>query len=360
MTLPILDRYLLREWSKIFFITMVAFPLFAIIIELTDKLDEYLAKGIEPSAIALSYVFSLPEKLSLTLPAAVLFATVFSLGAFSRHAELDAAKASGRSFHRTVLPLLGAALLASGAALATGELAPPATRRQLELLGELERRSQNARYNFVYRAERGWVYAIRELDVKQRRMRDIVLEREGSGAAYPTLAVQARRATYVDSTDRWTLVNGRFRIVSGSPEELSVAFDSLRMRSLTENPEALLGEPKKPQEMRYRELGRYVEALERSGGDGRILRVERALKLAVPMTCLIIAMFGAPLAIAGPRGSATFGIAVSLGTTIIFLILVQLSRAIGAGGLLPPGAAAWLPNAVFGVAGLVMLQRAPT
>ncbi len=75
MTLPILDRYLLREWSKIFFITMVAFPLFAIIIELTDKLDEYLAKGIEPSAITLSYVFSLPEKLSLTLPAAVLFAT---------------------------------------------------------------------------------------------------------------------------------------------------------------------------------------------------------------------------------------------------------------------------------------------
>jgi lipopolysaccharide export system permease protein len=54
-------------------------------------------------------------------------------------------------------------------------------------------------------------------------------------------------------------------------------------------------EPKKPQEMRYAELDRYVDALERSGGDPRLLRVELALKLAVPCTCIIIAIFSVPL-----------------------------------------------------------------
>ena len=46
--------------------------------------------------------------------------------------------------------------------------------------------------------------------------------------------------------------------------------------------------------------------------------------------------------------------------TLLFLMSVQLSEAIGAGGLLPPTVAAWMPNMLFGVAGLIMLQRAST
>ena len=52
--------------------------------------------------------------------------------------------------------------------------------------------------------------------------------------------------------------------------------------------------------------------------------------------------------------------AVSLGTAVVFLVLVQLSRTIGLGGLIPPTLSAWLPNILFGTVGMVMLQRAPT
>ena len=57
----------------------------------------YLAKDLEPGAIALGYLFSLPDRVFLILPAAVLFATVFSIGNMARHFELVASKASGRS-----------------------------------------------------------------------------------------------------------------------------------------------------------------------------------------------------------------------------------------------------------------------
>jgi lipopolysaccharide export system permease protein len=75
---------------------------------------------------------------------------------------------------------------------------------------------------------------------------------------------------------------------------------------------------------------------------------------------MIIALFGAPLAVAAPRASGAFGIAASLATTMVFLLLVQLSQAVGAGGMLPPAAAAWTPNAAFAIAGLVLLRKAPT
>ncbi len=360
MMLGILDRYLIREWSKIFFGTTLGFPIIVILIELTDKLDDYLSRGLEPKTIALAQLYGLPEKIFLVLPAAVLFATVFSIGNMNRHSELTAAKASGRSFHRCVLPVVVAALLAAGAGLAVGELSPDATRRQLELLGELETRSQETRYNFVYRAEEGWVYTVRSLHIGRRRMDDVVLEREGTGAGYPTLAIQARRAIFDDTTERWTFSNGRMRVLANERHERTLRFDSLRLRNVAETPAALLAEPKKPQEMGYAELARYVEALERSGGDGRELRVELALKLAVPFTCFIIAIFGAPLAVAAPRTGGAFGVAVALGTTVIFLIAVQLSRAVGIGGLLPPALAAWLPNILFGLTGVWLASRAPS
>lgn len=361
MSFPqLLDRYILREWFKVFLVTALGFPFVAIIFELTDKLASYLAQGLRPGAIALSYVYSLPEKIFLVLPAAVLFATVFSIGAMSRHSEITAAKASGRGFRRLAIPVLLAAVMAAGAATALGEMAPPATRRQLELLGERERRSQTRRFNFAYRAENGWVYVIRSLDLQQLQMRDIQLEREGTGLAYPTLVVQGQRGNYGDSLRQWTISRGRVRILPGEHPDLSFAFDSLRVRTLVETPSELLAEAKKPEEMRYKELGRYVDALERSGGDGRRLRVQQELKLAIPVTCLVIALFGAPLAISNPRAGGAFGIAIALGTTVAFLILTQLSLAVGAGGLLPPVTAAWTPNALFGAAGLWFMAKAPT
>jgi lipopolysaccharide export system permease protein len=112
--------------------------------------------------------------------------------------------------------------------------------------------------------------------------------------------------------------------------------------------------------MRYQELGRYIGWLERSGADVRKLRVDLALKLAIPFTCIVIAAFGAPLAITNPRAGGAFGVGISLGTTVVFLTLVQLSKAIGAGGVLPSTLAAWMPNLVFGATAAWLAWKAPT
>jgi lipopolysaccharide export system permease protein len=356
----LLDRYFLREWTKIFLACTVGFPLVAVILELTDKLDDYLGRGLTPGAIALGYVYSLPEKVFQILPAAVLFATVFSVGTLSRHSELTAGKASGQSFHRLVAPALLAAIVAAIVGLGLGELAPIVKRRQGELLGERELQAVSSRYNFVYRADRGWVYTVRSLDAPQRAINDALLEREGTGPAYPTLVVESRRGVYSDSTKRWTLRDGAFRIIPGPMSDEAFMFDSMRLKSMVETPAALLAEPKEPDEMRYAELSRYIGWLERSGGDARKLRVDLALKIAIPFTCIIIAVFAAPLAVTAPRAGGAFGIGVSLATTVVFLTLIQLSKAVGAGGLLPPTLAAWSPNIIFGVAGVWLAKRTPT
>src|SRR6266513_2436418 len=341
-----LDRYVLREWAKVFFLATFGFPLLVFVIDLADNLEKYTSGGVSTGRLALSYVYYLPETITLVLPVAVLFAVVFTVGALDRHSELTAAKASGISFHRVVRPLFAAAVVAVLVDVGLTELAPVTSSRRAELLGQKQIRSDQFRNNFVYRADGGWVYAIGGLELARRAMRDVIMEREGTGPEYPTIVIAAPQASY-DTARRargWTLSKGTVHYLLGPGSETAFTFDRLSTRDLREAPVDLLAEPKAPDEMRYAELGRYIDALARSGSDTKKLRVERALKLCVPFACIIIALFGAPLAISTPKSGAAWGVAVCLATTFIVLLMFQLAKAIGAGGVLPPLLAAWAPN----------------
>jgi lipopolysaccharide export system permease protein len=355
-----LDRYVFLGWFRIFILTALGFPLVSILINLTDTLNKLLDRGLTLRDIVVSYVYSVPENAFLVMPAAVLFATVFTVGAMGRHSELTAAKAGGLSFYRVMLPVFVASALATGLAFLVGEMAPGATAKQLELQKAKPPRSTSARYNFVYRGDAGWVYTVRSLELGSRQLKGLMLERPGNGAQFPGLIVTADSASYDGRHRTWRLRNGASRVVSSPSRQASFTFRTMQLRSLTQAPADLLAESKAPEEMRYAELGRYIDGLKRSGNDANKLVVEQALKLALPATCLIIALFGAPLAVQAPRAGAAVGVAISLGTTVIFLLMTQIMKAVGAGGIIDPTVAAWLPNAVFLLAGLILLSRVRT
>ena len=192
------------------------------------------------------------------------------------------------------------------------------------------------------------------------QLKVLILERPGDGVRYPGLIVTADSASYDGGRRRWRLRDGTSRVVVGPNQQASFAFKTMQLKALTQAPVDLLAESKAPDEMRYAELGRYIDGLKRSGNDANKLIVEQALKVALPATCFIIALFGAPLAVQAPRAGAAIGVAISLGTTVIFLLITQIMKAVGAGGIIDPTVAAWLPNAVFLLAGLLLLARVRT
>ncbi len=354
-----LDRYVLQEFWKIFTATALGFPLLVIMIDLTDRLDRYLNRNLPKSQIALSYLYWIPESMFMALPAAVLFATVFSIGGFTRHSEITAAKASGISFHRLVLPMFVASVLVAAFALALGEMVPMANAKRNELLQENRFSRRTEKFNFVFAGERGRVYKISNLNVARGTIDNLEIERKGMGEDYPTYLVSVREAVW-DSTKGWRLEAGEMHILPDSARNVSIAFDSLRDRRFREQPAELTTNPRSPDEMRFEQLSRFIGALERSGADVNELKVELMLKIAVPVTCIIIAIFGAPLATSTRRGGAAYGVAVSLATTVIFLTSIQITKAVGGGGAMPPYLAAWLPNVIFAIAGGVLLAKART
>ena len=171
---------------RIFVLTSLGFPLVSIMINLTDNLNKLLDRGLTMQQIAMSYVYSIPENMFIVMPAAVLFATVFTVGGMGRHSELTAAKASGQSFHRLMLPVFVAAAFATGLAFMVGEMAPGATAKEQELQKSKQAaRPTRSRFNFVYRGDQGWVYTIRSLDVANRQLKQIMFERQGKAPSTP-------------------------------------------------------------------------------------------------------------------------------------------------------------------------------
>ena len=360
--MSLLDRYVLASWIKIFLLTAVGFPLVQVLLNATDRVGRLLERNLSAGTIALSYVYQLPESMSQMIPAATLFATVFTLGPLSRHSELTAAKAGGVSFHRILLPLVFAAAFASVASFYVGELSTRASARALELQKERRASGVTVRYNFVYRADRGWMYAVRLLDTQTRRMENVVFERPGTGDSNPTLTVVADSVVYVDTLPgRWRFLSGSTHYMGDSSRVLATfQFKKARVKTLTQRPRELLVESKDPSEMDYQELSEYIETLRRSGNDVKKLQVEQAIKVAVPVACFIIALFGGPLAMTAPRAGAAVGVAISLGTTVSYLMLINLTRAIGTSGLMNPTLAAWAPNILFFLISLILLWRVRT
>ena len=354
-----LDRYVFTEFWKIFVTTALGFPILVNIIDLTDNLDKYLSQKLSPARIALSYLYWLPDSMFMVLPAAVLFATVFAIGALTRHSEITAAKASGISFYRFIAPIFAGAVIATLAGLILGELAPITNKKRLEILQGNQLNLGNDRYNFAYAADGGRVYKIGALHLLDASIDGLVIERKGKGPDYPSYLISGTSAKYQPARG-WLIRGGAIHVIPDTLHNITFAFDSLIDKHFTEPPKQLTLAQKAPTDMGFRELGRFIASMERSGADVNELRVERMLKIAIPITCVVILLFGAPLATSTQRGGAAYGVGLSLATTVIFLMLIQLTKGIGGKGMIPADLAAWLPSMIFGVIGLILFARVRT
>jgi lipopolysaccharide export system permease protein len=353
-----LDKYIAWEFTRIFGVTIMGFPVLVFVIDLVDNLRKYQEKGLTAKALGLSYLYWIPDTLFMIMPAAVLFATVFSIGTFTRYSEITAAKASGISFYRFIAPILVMATFAMGLDLVFSEVAPPANAERLKLLAGTSSNAMDDRYNFAFASDEGRVYRVYTLSVKEKSLNDVEIEERG-GPKRPGLLISAKRGHWTAKRG-WTLQSGVLHVIPNETADLAFSFDSLVDRRLKETPQELRATERDPAEMRFAELTRFIKALERSGADVNTLKVERMLKIAIPVTCLIIALFGAPLATSSQRGGAAYGIAVSLATTVFFLVLIQLTKAIGGKGLVSPDMAAWIPNLLVGSFAIILMTRVRT
>lgn len=353
----ILDRFVGGTFLKLFVISLLATPPLFMLGEVTEELDTYVDRGLTTLDVLHGYLYQMPLWFTWSFPVAGLIAAVFTVHAMTAHHEVVAAKAGGISFHRLIAPILVLAALLTVAALALTEVAPRSTRIASQILQNQER-GRDWRADFVYQTEEGMSLSARRLTVKDGRLTGVVLERRPTDSL-PALHVQAEMATWAEP-EGWTLHTGHLRFLPEDAPETAFTFRHLRMQGIEERPEELLREPREEEEMTYAEIDRLARIIQRTGGEPYELLVKKEQKLAIPVATFIIVLFGAPMATSSKRGGTAYGIGVALGSTIAYMALLRVASGLGASGTVPPLAAAWIPNALFLAAGLVLMVRVRT
>ena len=357
--MKLLDRYLVRQFLTTFFMLVLGLPLLFIIGDITDHIDTYMDRGISPGNMALAYVYQFPLFMVYAFPISALVATVFTIGGMTRHQEITASKAGGVSFWRLFIPIWLLSIVLSAGAFGLSELVPVSLRKASVLRGEqVTATSTGPRINFVFQTEREGVLSARRGIQSAGELSELALERNATDKA-AGMHLMARRAVWVQKRG-WRLEDGWRRELRADGTERATHFDTLYVPGLVETPEDLMAEPREPEQMRYAEMTRFIGAIERSGGDADPLRVEQAQKLAVPLAVIVIVLFGAPLATSSNRGGAAYGVGISLGITIIYMLLFRVGKAVGSSGAIDPLLAAWGPNLLFLVAGIVLMARVRT
>jgi lipopolysaccharide export system permease protein len=355
--IKILDKLIAWSFLKFFLVFLAATPPLFVVGDITDNLVDYLERGLTGVEVAKAYAFQLPLFILWSFPIAALIAAVFTVYGMTTNREIVAAKAGGISFYRLMVPLLTMGVLLTGVGLALTEIVPRTNRIAAGILRDEDPR-RNWRAAFVYRSEAGLTWQVDRLTASDGRMTGLVIERPPSEER-AGIHVTAASASWTPGVG-WTLQRGLLRRLLPDSTERAFEFDRLRMAGIDEEPDELLEVPREPDEMTYREIDRLARIVQRTGGNAKELLVKREQKLSIPLAVLVVILLGAPLATSNRRGGTAYGVGLSLGAVILYLLLFKISGALGEAGTFTPLTAAWMPNIAFFVAGLVLMARVRT
>ncbi|MBN1504722.1 MAG: LPS export ABC transporter permease LptG [Candidatus Eisenbacteria bacterium] len=354
----ILDKYVLREFLVAFSLALLFFMAIFVVVDLFEKIDTFIDYKAPPLSVARFYLYGMPYIVILVLPVAMLLSCFLTFGQMARRNELMAMSVSGVDFLRTMAPVLMLALLCCGFSLALGELVVPACNKAKEdtmrtVIKKMPPSSTTRRANVNYLGTGGRIFLIKLYDSVEKSMKEVVIQEFGSNTL--ERRIDAAEARW-DGT-QWVFENGMIRSFEGGVERAS-QFSTLTIPGLRETPEDFAKQEAEPDEMNFVQLTRYVSRVRESGGRIQKYLVELHMKLAFPLTNLIVTLVGASLSTRVRRGTLALGFGLSLLISFTYYGFIKTGQALGHSGALPPFVAAWMGNVFFGGLGIFLLLRA--
>ena len=112
--MKVITRYLAREFAQYFFLGLGGFSAIYLIIEFFERINVFLYNKATWPLMGAYFLNKFPSILFQVSPAAVLLASMITLGLLARHNEVMAMKSGGVSLGFLVYPILGVVILVFG------------------------------------------------------------------------------------------------------------------------------------------------------------------------------------------------------------------------------------------------------
>ena len=342
----ILHKYLLQQNIALLSICLFASLGIYLLVDVFDRLDNFLEQGSGPLLIGQYFLFKLPLILSQILPLVFFFALAIQLGMMRRNRELTALESGGISYHRLcgwfLLYAAIWAVLQLGFSQVLGVAGNRMSGEIWENLGQSDRGAEEVVRDLWYR-QGDWILHLDAVMPGSDRVEGVSLVRVETGFDKAERIIQAREGRI--SQGEWTLSGLRVQL----PDQFLVRDrESLSLDLGVEVGDLVSRKQKLDiREMSLWELGRAISRLEKTGANTESMATLWHQKLAYASSLFILAMLGLA-ALRSGRSTVTV-ICVGLVVGFVFYGIFVLGGQMGERGVLLPWLGGWLGVVLVGV-----------
>jgi LPS export ABC transporter permease LptG len=353
----LLDRYIVREWLKIFALAMGATLGLILMQTLYDDLRDLLDRGASFGDTLLYLAVKTPSFLTVVLPVVLLVSLLYALGQLHRNNEVIAMRAAGMGLWRITRVIWGAGLLLcvltwwlNASIVPWSVEAARALSDQLEF--EYQAKNSSTGQVGITRAvtfdnqRSGRMWLINRYSRYTHRAYGVTVSEVDAQRREKT-RITAKEARFDPQRSCWVFWNGRETWLdpeTGEPTR-SKPFDEKVVAHYTEEPSLMLIFDVKPSHLSFFELQRIID----------YFRVEENAKvtqyavryyglLADTLAPLIIIAIAIPFGVTGVRVNPAVGVSKSIGLFLLYFVVLKLATVLSTRGVMEPMLAAWLPN----------------
>ena len=358
--MKIIDRYMLKQLFFPYIFGMMGFMVILSINPLVEAMFFVINRNLPALSVMKWFLYRLPQDMGYTFPMAMLFSALMIFSRMSKDSEVVAFKSGGVSIYRMMTPVLIFALFVSIFALLFSEfVAPLATERAQKLKHREFLKINEPRYKekVLVKDSATRILFMGKIDVNGGTVdRFMLMEVDQTKPYMLVRRIAAARAFYEHGV--WRLADTVEYEYDESGWATVVSRVSYRTVKLNHVIEDFRKVEKKTDEMSMRELKAYINMCNRTGTKRTIpLLVDFYLKGSIPFASFIFAILGTAMGLRHIRGGAFIGFGISTVVVFVYYVAMSFARSYGRVEILPPLAAAWLHNIIFGFVGFYFVSR---
>ncbi len=358
--LKIIDKYIIKKYLGTFFYTMILITFIAIVVDFPERIDKFLNGPMTMNEIVFDYYLNfIPWINGLLWPLFALLSVIFFTSRMAKDTEFVAMLSSGINYYRILVPyLIAASIITALHILGNNVIIPRSTKIKGEFENKYLYKSQKKVLSdnvFFYLNPNTVAY------FKYYRKRDtsaMNFRLENYDFNKLKKVIVANRIKLKKLPNEWTIQDYYIREVNDMDEELIVKKGEKLDTVLNLYPKDFVHYENLPLLMTSSEMRDYIEYEREKGlSSATKLVVELQRRNADPISIIFLTIIGFAIASRKSREGMGWNLALGVGIGSLYVLASKFSITFANSIDINPVLAVWLPNIIFGVVAIILLNK---
>lgn len=351
-----IDKYILKNFLGTFIFLLGAFSLIAIVIDFTEKINDFVDRKVPLVPILNYFKNFIPYILALLFPIFIFVAVIFFTSRLANRSEIIAILSSGMSFKRFMRPyVIGSAIISGVLLFANHFVIPIANKARLKFeekyLWEHFYATDN---NFHIRISPNEYIFMQSYNVDAKTGYRFSYEKLNKEDIVEKIV--SDRCQFDSIKNIWKLIEVTTRKLNGIHEEM-INYPTLE-KAFPFSPSDLVEKREAKQMMTTPQILAFIHKEKQKGSQNlNEYLLEYYRRTAAPFSAFVLSIIGACIASRKVRGGSGIHLAVGLMISAAYIFIMQFSTMFSLKGNLHPMIAVWIPNVLFGVLAVFIYRK---